>query len=203
MSVEFIAAALLLTLERACYVWIARAPRSFRRWCARPAVAWLGEPVNVVRALFVAFKVLQCAVFASWCVVHGGRFPTVSESLPAWALGGGLMLVGQALGAMVFYRLGRIAVFFGDRLGYDVPWCQAFPFSVLAHPQYVGTVLTIWGFFLAARFPHDDWFLLPLLETIYYSIGASLENEGSLGGRTVDRVADEATHATPAMRTQP
>lgn len=71
MSVAFLAAAGLLALERACYVWIARAPRSFRRWCARPAVGWLGEPITVVRS-----------------------------------------------------------------------------------------VLTIWGFFLAARSPHEDWFLL-------------------------------------------
>ncbi|MGH7375764.1 MAG: hypothetical protein ACREJY_16230, partial [Candidatus Rokuibacteriota bacterium] len=52
-------AALLLGVERACYVWIARVPRSFRRWCARPPVACLGEPVAVVRALFIGFKVLQ------------------------------------------------------------------------------------------------------------------------------------------------
>src|SRR5262249_15207461 len=26
--------------ERVCYVWIARAPAAFRRWCARPPVAW-------------------------------------------------------------------------------------------------------------------------------------------------------------------
>jgi hypothetical protein len=58
-------------------------------------------------------------------------------------------------------------------------------------------VLTIWGFFLGVRFPHDDWFVLPLLETLYYVIGASLEN------RTVNAVTDETTRAVPAMRTQP
>jgi len=53
--------------------------------------------------------------------------------------------------------------------------CQEFPFSVLSHPQYVGTLLTIWGLFLAARFPHDDWYALPILETAYYAAGAWLE----------------------------
>ncbi len=196
MSLALLTAALLLALERACYVSIARAPRSFRRWCARPAVARLGEPIAVVRALFVAFKVLQSAVFAGWCLAHGD-FPTVSENSVAVAMGAVLIVVGQTLSTLVFYRLGRTAVFFGDRLGYDVAWCQAFPFSVLAHPQYVGTVLTIWGFFLGVRFPHDDWFVLPLLETFYYVIGASLEN------RTVNAVTDETTRAVPAMRTQP
>jgi hypothetical protein len=60
-------AGLLLSVERVCYAWIARAPASFRDWCAQPLVGWLGEPVVVVRALFVAFKALQYTVFAGWC----------------------------------------------------------------------------------------------------------------------------------------
>jgi methylene-fatty-acyl-phospholipid synthase len=194
-----VVAAGLLALERGCYVWITRAPRSFRRWCARPAVARLGEPVNVVRALFLAFKVLQCGVFAGWCLIYADGVPAVSESGAAFALGAVLILVGQTLSGMVFYRLGRIAVFFGDRLGYDVAWCDAFPFSVLGHPQYVGSVLTIWGVFLATRFPHDDWLLLPLLETIYYAAGAFLEE----GRGAESESAHRAPQAEPAMRTQP
>ena len=169
-------AALLLGLERVCYVWIARAPGSFRRWCAWPRVARLGEPVAVVRTLFIAFKGLQALVFAGWCLAlgEGSLAPRLAGAL---ALGALLMLAGQILSALVFYRLGRVGIFFGDRLGYHVPWCRAFPFSVLSHPQYVGTVMTIWGFFLVTRFPHDDWVLLPALETIYYVAGACLESD--------------------------
>jgi phosphatidyl-N-methylethanolamine N-methyltransferase len=50
-----------------------------------------------------------------------------------------------------------------------------FPYSVLSHPQYVGAVLTIWGLFLMLRFPAADWYLLPLLETVYYAAGSCLE----------------------------
>jgi phosphatidyl-N-methylethanolamine N-methyltransferase len=167
-------AALVLGVERACYVWIARAPGSFRRWCARPGVARLGEPVEVVRALFVAFKLLQGAVFLGWCLAFADGWP-VPASGAVLALGGVLIAVGQILSTLVFYRLGRVGIFFGDRLGYDVPWCRAFPFSLLAHPQYVGALMTIWGFFLIIRFPHDDWILLPALETAYYVLGACLE----------------------------
>jgi phosphatidyl-N-methylethanolamine N-methyltransferase len=35
--------------------------------------------------------------------------------------------------------------------------------------------MTIWGVFLIARFPNPDWFVLPVLETAYYAIGARLE----------------------------
>ena len=50
---------------------------------------------------------------------------------------------------------------------------------MVAHPQYVGAVLTIWGFFLVMRFPHADWFLLPAVETVYYSVGAYFEARGT------------------------
>ena len=42
----------------------------------------------------------------------------------------------------------------------------------------MGTVLTIWGIFLAARFPHPDWYLLPAVETVFYVVGAHLESNG-------------------------
>jgi phosphatidyl-N-methylethanolamine N-methyltransferase len=159
----FLAAAAALTLERTSYVWIARAPASFRAFCSWPAVARLGEPVAVVEKMFYGFKVVQAAVFAAWCYGHGSLAPAAG----GWALAAAaaLVLAGQVLNVSVFYRLGRIGVFFGDRFGYRTPWCRSFPFSLLSHPQYVGAVMTIWGIFLAMRFPHADWSALPILET--------------------------------------
>ena len=172
-----LAAAVLLAAERACYVWIARSSGSFRAWSRRPALARLGEPVVVVRALFYGFKVLQVAVFAGWCWLHGrgSLAPTVDDGF-VLALSATAIVAGQVLNWSVFYRLGWVGAFFGDRLGHDVPWCRDFPFSLLSHPQYVGTVLTIWGAFAIMRFPHDDWWVLPLIETAYYLIGGALEN---------------------------
>jgi len=174
MLSALLAAAIVLSVERACYVWIARAPRRFRAWCARPTVARLGEPVMVVRRLFYGFKVVQLSVFAGWWWVFGRSGFAMSDR-PALLIGGLLVLVGQALNWSVFYRLGTVGVFYGDRLGHDVPRCRDFPFSLFTHPQYVGTVLSIWGFFVATRFPHEDWALLPVLETAYYVIGTYVE----------------------------
>ena len=166
----------LLGIERACYVWISRAPESFRRWCERPAVARWGGPVAIVRLLFVAFKLLQVAVFLGWCLILGGPTLPPMHTLP-WAVGLATLLAGQILSTLVFYRLGTVGTFFGDRLGYRVRWCRAFPFSVFSHPQYVGAVLSIWGFFLVARFPNPDWVLVPAVETLLYVAGALLEEE--------------------------
>jgi protein-S-isoprenylcysteine O-methyltransferase Ste14 len=121
--------------------------------------------VTVVAVLFAAFKVGH---LAGW---------------PALAMAGVLLIAGQALNFGVFYRLGTTGVFFGDRLGHEAPWCRAFPFSWIAHPQYVGTVLTIWGLFLATRFPHPDWYVLPGVATVFYAVSAHFESprRGSAG----------------------
>jgi len=168
--------AALLSLERLCYVWIWRAPEAFRAWCDRPAVARIGKPVDVVQKLFYGFKVIQGAVFVGWCYVYSqGVLWPLSGSAWSLGLGGTLVVVGQILNVSVLYRLGKVGVFYGNKLGYETPWCRTFPFSLLKHPQYVGTVLSIWGFFLIMRFPHDDWYLLPTVETVYYALGAYFE----------------------------
>ena len=169
-------AAPLLSLERLCYIYISRAPERFRRFCQRPVVAYLGEPVEVLQKLFYGFKAIQFAVFLGWCYVHGeGSLSPAGRGVLPLATGGALIVVGQLLNCAVFYRLGKVGVLYGNKLGYDIPWSQAFPFSWLKHPQYVGTVCSIWGFFLIMRFPHHDWFMLPALETVYYVLGACFE----------------------------
>jgi hypothetical protein len=142
------------------------------------AKGWPVEPVDAVRRLFYGFKVLQAAVFVGWCWVfgHGTLWPIAASPAVA-GLGLLSIAVGQALNFSVFHRLGRVGVFYGDRFGYVVPWYCGFPFSISGHPQYLGTVLTIWGCFLVMRFPHADWYVLPALETAYYAISASFERQ--------------------------
>jgi phosphatidyl-N-methylethanolamine N-methyltransferase len=191
-------ATLLLGVERACYVGIARAPARFRRVCDTPVVARLATPVSVVGVLFGAFKILQFAVFVGWCYVLGdGRLGIGQPGAGPLALAGVLVVGGQILNLGVFYRLGAVGVFFGDRLGREVPWCRDFPFSWVSHPQYVGTILTIWGGFLAVRFPHPDWYVLPVVETLYYALGAHLE----AGPAAATRAGD--TSKPPAARERP
>jgi methylene-fatty-acyl-phospholipid synthase len=169
----FAVAVILLALERVTYAYAWHQPRRFARVARRGG--W-HDPVAALEALFAAFKVLQGGVFAGWCVYFGAvnGWPPAALT-PAGVAGAGMIVAGQLLNGAVFLRLGRIGVFYGNRFGHTVPWCDGFPFSLMAHPQYAGTVITIWGIFLAARFPHDDWLALPLLETVYYAVGAHLE----------------------------
>jgi methylene-fatty-acyl-phospholipid synthase len=169
-ALGWLVAALLLSVERVCYIWVARAPDHFRRSWARTPGTRDVSPVDVVHGLFLGFKVLQAAVFLAWCHSYGdGRLWPPEGPMGVVLAGACLVAAGQGLSAAVFYRLGRVGVFYGNRFDEHVPWCREFPFSVLQHPQYVGALLTIWGFFILMRFPHDDWWALPVVETVYYT----------------------------------
>jgi hypothetical protein len=141
-----------------------------------PIADWPSRPVYALRYLFYGFKVLQIAVFVGWCYVFGNGSVWPPDAGPwAIAIGGAFAAFGQLLNASVFYQLGTTGVFYGNKFGYHVSWCQRFPFTLFEHPQYFGTLLSIWGFFLILRFPHDDWIVLPAIETVYYIVGAHLE----------------------------
>jgi methylene-fatty-acyl-phospholipid synthase len=181
------AAAALLGLERIAYVLVWHFPDRFCGWARRPLVARLGEAVDVLAILFVAFKVLQLGVFIAWCVIvsRGSVWPCSPDGR---VLAAGLLAIafGQALNLSVFNSLGKTGVFYGNKLGHTIGWRESFPFTWFDHPQYVGTVLSIWGFFLLMRFPASDWPVIPLIETAYYVIGAHLERD-----RRDDRQLDE------------
>lgn len=172
----FVLAAVLLSFERICYVWICHRPDLFRAAAGVVVRTAAADPLPFVSRLFWAFKTIQIGVFAAWCWWFGG--PAWLDDRPAGfvAIGAAMIAAGQVLNAGVFYRLGATGVFYGSSFGYAVPWQREFPFSFFRHPQYVGVVTSIWGLFFLLRFPHGDWFVLPVLETLYYGIGARLEH---------------------------
>jgi len=172
----FIAAAGLLSLERIAYVCVCRYPDSFRATCQCGLGGILGQPVTALRRVFYFFKALQFSTFLAWCYSFGhGSWVPVHKSIVPLTIGAMLVIFGQGLNLGVFYRLGSMGVFYGGRFGHQIPWCREFPFSLFDHPQYVGALASIWGFFIAMRFPYHDWCLLPALETVYYGLGAWLE----------------------------
>jgi len=78
-----------------------------------------------------------------------------------WALS--LIIVGQALNSGVYNSLGVQGVYYGKRFGYPVEWVTTFPFNLnLYDPQYVGAVVSIWGFFLLFDLDHISAVFLTL-----------------------------------------
>tara|TARA_B100000497_G_scaffold12826_1_gene14656 strand:- start:188 stop:520 length:333 start_codon:yes stop_codon:yes gene_type:complete len=59
-----------------------------------------------------------------------------------------LLTIGQTLNTAVYYKLGLIGVYYGDRLGYQLPYIITFPYNIgIKNPQYVGCVLTLCGLY--------------------------------------------------------
>lgn len=169
-------AAALLGLERIFYFWLSRRPLTFVRICRSAGGL---DPVRAVEGLFYAFKTIQAGVFLWWCLAFsGGALLPVAAGPVAVAAGALLVAGSQVLNVMAFRRLGRVAAFYGREFGLSVPWRSEPPFTWTRHPQYLASVGTTWGVFLIFRFPHDDWFWLPLLTTVYYWLGATLERYG-------------------------
>jgi protein-S-isoprenylcysteine O-methyltransferase Ste14 len=51
----------------------------------------------------------------------------------------------QVLNVAIYRAIGRAGVYYGFKLRSPVPWHTGFPFNVVSHPQYVGSILTVWG----------------------------------------------------------
>lgn len=167
-------ASLLLSFERISYVLIWQKPRTFVNWTARMRIA--EDPVGALERLFYGFKILQLLVFSSWIIVFSDSLvPFTTGNMVSQSLAIGLLSVGQLLNLSTFWQLGRKGIFYGARFGHDVPWRTGFPFSVCPHPQYLGTVMSIWGVFLFFRYPGTDWYLIPTVETLFYILGAHFE----------------------------
>ena len=169
-------AALLLSPERICYVWIARYPQAFRRVCRTPAVAWIGDPIVVVAVLFGFFKIVQFLVFLWWLYLHapGGIWPPIPAP-PCSRRPGSSPWSARFSTSACSTGWARSACSSATDSG---TWCRGEATSRCPgwRTKYVGTVLTIWGGFLIARFPNPDRYLLPLVETVFYAVGAHLES---------------------------
>lgn len=169
---------LLLSLEKITYMYVYNHPRKFQAFCKQYLYHKWSE-VNCLGYLLIMFKIIQISVFMYWWNVTG----SMNELFQGWAglikpnflIGSLLILAGQYLNLSVFYRLGNLGVLYGKQFGYEIPWATQFPFSVIKHPQYIGTVISIWGCFIAINFSYEYWYAIPALETILYILGAEQE----------------------------
>lgn len=61
-----------------------------------------------------------------------------------------MVCYGQSLNVGIFQAIGHDGVYYGFKLGRKIPWVTGWPFNTVSHPQYVGSVLTIWGLVVLA-----------------------------------------------------
>uniref|UniRef100_A0A1D2ABM8 phosphatidyl-N-methylethanolamine N-methyltransferase n=1 Tax=Auxenochlorella protothecoides TaxID=3075 RepID=A0A1D2ABM8_AUXPR len=91
-------------------------------------------------------KVLQFSSVIYWYSVKKPE-GVILGSISPFAAGISLVLLaaGQALNIGIYRAIGHAGVYYGFKLGHKVPWVEGFPFNVVSHPQYVGSVLSVWA----------------------------------------------------------
>eukprot|EP00884_Botryococcus_braunii_P006396 jgi/Botrbrau1/15758/Bobra.4_1s0122.1 len=137
------------------FVWL-HSP-TWRRWCGDKAV-------QTFRLVAIAGKGLQLVVTVLWLDSVTKNFEyKVPVDMELLGIGIIATTVGQVLNVKTFDAIGAVGVYYGVKLGHRVEWNDGFPFNVVSHPQYVGSVLTVWGLLLGAKSIYPT---IPLISTM-------------------------------------
>ncbi|KAK9787879.1 hypothetical protein WJX73_007648 [Symbiochloris irregularis] len=121
------------------FIWFF--PKIWLRWFGK-------EAVTVFSYIAACGKVLQFGAMVAWLTLSAGKglwLDVTQVRAVQWAVFFVLFLGGQVLNGGVYRAIGKNGVYYGFKLGKKIPWCSGFPFNVVAHPQYIGSVITIWG----------------------------------------------------------
>uniref|UniRef100_A0A7S0ZLY2 phosphatidyl-N-methylethanolamine N-methyltransferase n=1 Tax=Timspurckia oligopyrenoides TaxID=708627 RepID=A0A7S0ZLY2_9RHOD len=105
------------------------------------------HPVDAFASTASAFKLIQLIALITWTILVLG-YPIPLPQIEFMIAGSALLVIGQVLNVSIYTAIGKAGVYYGVRLGKSVPWCSGFPFNVVSHPQYVGSVLTVWAVLL-------------------------------------------------------
>eukprot|EP00301_Raphidiophrys_heterophryoidea_P011807 c18016_g1_i1.p1 GENE.c18016_g1_i1~~c18016_g1_i1.p1 ORF type:complete len:278 (+),score=45.01 c18016_g1_i1:46-834(+) len=171
----FLLVCFLLSLQNLSYSFVWIRPQVFTQFCKRNK---LGQPVDVMLAIFLANKVIQHTVPFAW-YASVAPIPSLFD-LTAYQIGTGFQFIvlGQVLNIAIYRAIGKVGVYYGTRLGRQVPWVSGFPFNLISHPQYCGVVLTVFGLVVLLFTPahcENGLFGLFVVQTTLYVIMGLVE----------------------------
>ena len=158
----------LLSLERLAYGVVWKKPHVIRTIATK--VGYQQKEPEMIFNFVRFFKLIQMYVMGTWYMSHYGyQLPTIDAV--QLCIAAAIILFGQVLNGMVWYRIGKEGVCYGCKFERNIPWCDKFPYSHFNHPQYLGAILTVWGMFAMTwnDYP-NEWFYIPLVETILYGM---------------------------------
>uniref|UniRef100_A0A7S0A4S6 phosphatidyl-N-methylethanolamine N-methyltransferase n=1 Tax=Pyrodinium bahamense TaxID=73915 RepID=A0A7S0A4S6_9DINO len=189
----WLVALLLLGIERFLYGYIYHFPESFKTVCKGSLRTLLdhdeGKFWLVAKHLGVAIKVFQFSVIGYDLLIR------CSLAVPPFGrlvAGAALIGIGQLLNGCVYQAIGAVGVYYGSQLGYDVPWCNGFPYNLgISDPQYCGVILCIWGLYLSATADGNiisGYYLVPWLETFWYLTSMKVLEHQKRGSAVLQRL---------------
>jgi len=136
------------------------------------------KPLEAVLTIFWMNKLIQLGTFITWYFAAinwqspwSAGFSWGAITRLQWVLFAQGMLFGQGLNIAIYRAIGKRGVYYGYRLGEEVPWVTGFPFSVMPHPQYCGVCLTVIGVNALVATPAHivaGWFNLTAIQVLFY-----------------------------------
>jgi len=189
VTLHFQAAFFALLIERLCYTWVHTFSPSFVRFCNTAIGRNMGKkPLDVVLTIFYINKCIQLGTFLTfyWYIL-GWTNPFAEGVLVRLAqctrfqyvsLMHGIAL-GQGLNTAIYRAIGKAGVYYGYRLGEEVPWVTGFPFSVFPHPQYFGVCVCVMGvniFCATTAHVQAGWLNLTMVQVLLYVYMALVED---------------------------
>jgi hypothetical protein len=159
-----------------------------KTWAGMCAAAGLREPHKAFAMAAHALKAFQMAMLARFFVRDVPQsLEEMSQTLLTFLralhpfqalLATELFALGQLFNAGVYSAIGEAGVYYGCRLGQDVPWVYGFPFNVVPHPQYLGATLSFWGMVVGltnADTAQRGVLLIGVAMTVYYAFSSYVE----------------------------
>ena len=102
-------------------------------------------PIFLLTFLSIFQKLLQYNLIIYYSILNNTIIPYVEDFNIINLL---LIITGQALNVSVYKKLGAKGVYYGNRLGYNLPYITTFPYNLgIKNPQYVGCILTLCGLY--------------------------------------------------------
>lgn len=191
-SLEFYALIAVLSLPHITYYFMWTNASKFEGW-VKGKQPMLSEPYKVFSLIAHIIKLIQTAAvlhyfygledmmtqeFLRTGLAQARGF--ISQVNPFQTLlGFELIILGQVLNYSVYKTIGEAGVYYGCRLGEQVPWVFGFPFSCFPHPQYLGATMSIWGgavlFSDSEALVRSGLMTVTLLMTVFYTFSSYVE----------------------------
>eukprot|EP00878_Enallax_costatus_P008331 GHUV01008709.1.p2 GENE.GHUV01008709.1~~GHUV01008709.1.p2 ORF type:complete len:196 (+),score=8.20 GHUV01008709.1:519-1106(+) len=131
----------MIALPHFLYAFIWFKPKAWMRMFPK-------NPVDAFATAGLVGKVLQFTTVLLWfSSLHSSGLCLDKSQITLVQFLAFLLLVGygQSLNVGIFQAIGHDGVYYGFKLGKQIPWVTGWPFDTVSHPQYVGSVLSIWG----------------------------------------------------------
>ena len=168
---------LCLSVPHWLYAFVWTRSKAFERF----VFEYIGivSPVTVFSTTAHCLKVWQFLSLSAWYLGKGPFLGLGDRSVPQLVIALGLLAFGQLLNISMMKAIGTNGVYYGVRLHRPVPWCTDFPFNTFRHPQYLGSVASLWGILLLIATPQHaaaGIFQVGVMHSAMYAITGYIED---------------------------